>query len=67
MEAIAGALGTTLAGLIGAAFCYVAHHILVLRIDALCLDMDMGMALMLEYLARNDGLPNQSAVESAEA
>ena len=67
VEAIASALGTSLAGLIGATFCYVAHHILVLRTDALCLDMDMGMALMLEYLARNEGLPAQSAGESAEA
>ena len=67
VEAISSALGTSLAGLIGATFCYVAHHILVLRTDALCLDMDMGMALMLEYLARNEGLPTQSAGESAEA
>ena len=67
VEVIAGALGTTLTGLIGAAFCYVAHHILVLRIDALCLDMDMGMALMLEYLARNEGLPGQPAAEVVEA
>lgn len=67
VEAISGALGTSLAGLIGATFCYVAHHILVLRTDALCLDMDMGMALMLEYLARNEGLPGQPAAEVVEA
>ncbi len=50
--AVAGALLTTIAGLIGAAFCYAAHHILVLKSDALSLNMDQGMALTLNYLER---------------
>ena len=50
VQAIAGALATTIAGLIGAAFCYTAHHILVLRTDTLSLEMDIGVALVLEYL-----------------
>lgn len=48
--AVAGALATTVAGLVGAAFCYAAHHILVLKSDALSLDMDQGTALTLDYL-----------------
>lgn len=48
--AVAGALVNTIAGLIGAAFCYAAHHILVLKADVLCLDMDTCVALMLEHL-----------------
>ncbi len=52
LRAIAGALSTTIAGLIGAAFCYTAHHILVLRTDALSLDMDIGVSLTLDYLSR---------------
>ena len=51
-SAVVGALATTAAGLIGAAFCYAAHHILVLKSDALSLDMDQGMALTLDYLER---------------
>jgi len=50
-EAVAGALSTTVAGLIGAAFCYAAHHVLVLKSDALSLDMDQCVALTLDYLA----------------
>ncbi len=50
VRAVAGALTTTIAGLIGAAFCFTAHHILVLKTDALTLNMDMGMALLLDYL-----------------
>ncbi len=53
IEAVAGALVTTIVGLIGAACCYAAHHILLLRIDALSLDMDLSVSLMLDYLARN--------------
>jgi biopolymer transport protein ExbB len=49
--AVAGALVNTIAGLVGAAFCYAAHHLLVLKADSLSLDMDSCMALMLEYLA----------------
>lgn len=49
-QAVAGALVNTIAGLIGAAFCYAAHHILVLKADALSLDMDTCVALMLEHL-----------------
>ncbi len=51
--AAAGALATTIAGLVGAAFCYAAHHVLVQKTDALCLDMDQTVALTLDYLARN--------------
>ncbi len=50
---IAGALVTTIAGLIGAAFCFTAHHILVLRTDELSLNMDTSVALMLDYLAHH--------------
>ncbi len=50
VRAIAGALTTTIAGLIGAAFCFTAHHILVLRTDTMTLNMDVGMALLLDYL-----------------
>ncbi len=50
---IAGALVTTIAGLVGAAFCFTAHHLLVLRIDELSLNMDTGVALMLDYLAHH--------------
>ncbi len=50
---IAGALVTTIAGLVGAAFCFTAHHILVLRTDELSLNMDTGVALMLDYLAHH--------------
>ncbi len=53
VRAIAGALVTTIAGLIGAAFCFTAHHILVLRTDELSLNMDMGVALVLDYLAHH--------------
>jgi biopolymer transport protein ExbB len=49
-RAIAGALTNTIASLIGAAFCYVAHHILTLKADALSLDMDACVALMLDHL-----------------
>lgn len=52
VRAVAEALTTTIAGLIGAAFCYAAHHILVLRTDALSLNMDMATALTLDYLDR---------------
>lgn len=61
IEAITGALATSIAGLVGAAFCYAAHHLLVLRTDALCLDMDMGVALVLEYLARGEGARQRPA------
>jgi biopolymer transport protein ExbB len=50
--AASGALATTILSLIGALFCYVAHHILVLKTDALCLNMDIGMALILDYFSR---------------
>ena len=50
--AVAGALATTIAGLIGAAFCYAAHHVLVLKSDALSLTMDQAVALTLDYLER---------------
>ena len=50
-KAVAGALVNTIAGLIGAAFCYAAHHVLVLKADALSLDMDTCVALTLEHLA----------------
>lgn len=53
LHAAYGAIATTIAGLIGALFCFIAHHILVLKTDALCLDMDMGMALILDYFDRN--------------
>lgn len=52
--AAAGALVNTIAGLVGAVFCYAAHHILVLKADALSLDMDTCVALMLEHLAIAD-------------
>ena len=52
VRAAAGALATTVAGLVGAAFCYAAHHVLVLKTDALCRDMDQTVALTLDYLAR---------------
>lgn len=54
VHAVANALSTTIAGLVGAAFCYAAHHILVLRIDVLSLNMDKGVALTLDYLAQHD-------------
>lgn len=53
VRAVAEALATTIAGLVGAAFCYAAHHILVLKTDALSLNMDMATALTLDYLARS--------------
>lgn len=49
-EAVTGALVNTIASLVGAAFCYAAHHVLVLKADALSLDMDTCVALMLEHL-----------------
>ncbi len=52
VEALAGALVTTIVGLIGAAGCYAAHHLLVLKINVLSLDMDIGVSLLLDYLAR---------------
>ena len=51
-NALSGALSTTVAGLIGAAFCYTAHHILVLRIDAVCLNVDSCAAQLLDFFAR---------------
>ncbi len=54
IRAVAGALATTIAGLVGAAFCYAAHHVLVQKTDALTLDMDMAVALTLDYLARSE-------------
>lgn len=51
VQAVSGALCVTIAGLVGAALCYAAHHILLLRIDALSLNMDVCMALLLEHLA----------------
>ncbi|MEG1552635.1 MAG: MotA/TolQ/ExbB proton channel family protein [Kiritimatiellia bacterium] len=50
--AVAASLITTIAGLVGAAGCYVAHHVLLLRINALSLEMDTSVSLMLDYLAR---------------
>lgn len=50
--AASGAVATTIAGLVGALFCYAAHHILVVKTDALCLNMDIGMALILDYFSR---------------
>ncbi len=50
IRAVSGALITTIAGLIGAVFCFTAHHILVLKTDALTLNMDVGVALLLDYL-----------------
>jgi biopolymer transport protein ExbB len=49
-NAVAGALVNTIAGLVGSVFCYAAHHILVLKADALSLDMDACVALMLDHL-----------------
>ncbi len=50
IDAIAGALITTIVGLIGAAGCYAAHHALFLKINVLSLDIDIGVSLMLDYL-----------------
>lgn len=52
LVAASGAVATTIIGLIGALFCYITHHILVLKTDALCLNMDIGMALILDYFSR---------------
>lgn len=52
VRAVAEALATTIAGLVGAAFCYAAHHILVLRTDALSLNIDVTIALTLDYFSR---------------
>ncbi|MBQ9694420.1 MAG: MotA/TolQ/ExbB proton channel family protein [Kiritimatiellae bacterium] len=49
-RALAGALVNTITGLVGAAFCYAAHYILTLKADALSLDMDTCVALMLDHL-----------------
>jgi biopolymer transport protein ExbB len=49
-NAVAGALVNTIASLIGAVFCYIAHHILILKADALSLEMDTCVALTLEHL-----------------
>lgn len=64
VSAISGALVNAIAGLVGAAFCYAAHHVLVLRTDALSLDMDMCVALALDYLSR--GLPREGVDENAD-
>lgn len=64
VSAISGALVNAIAGLVGAAFCYAAHHVLVLRTDALSLDMDMCVALALDYLSR--GLPREGGDENAD-
>lgn len=65
VRAAAGALATTIAGLIGAAFCYAAHHVLVQKTDALCLDMDQTVALTLDYLARTP--PTEERHDGAQA
>lgn len=54
LHAAVGAIATTIAGLIGALFCYVAHHILVLKTDALCLNMDIVMSLILDEFSRTN-------------
>ncbi len=56
VRAAAGALATTIAGLVGAAFCYAGHYVLVMKTDALSLHMDTCVALTLDYLARNPDL-----------
>lgn len=64
VHAVAEALATTIAGLVGAAFCYAAHHILVLKTDALSLNMDMAVALTLDYLDRT--MPEETDEQAEE-
>lgn len=55
-RAVGGALINTIVGLIGATFCYAAHHLLVVKADALSSHMDTCVALVLAHFeATNRG------------
>jgi len=47
---VSGAVSATLAGLIVAATCYAMHHLLLVRIDHLVLDLDAAASMAFRYL-----------------